>query len=376
MKAKKITINILIIFLILSINSSAEAKYTYTEIETSVKFNIDRTAPIAEINYVQNEGYVQVIINTNEKVTQIEGWKINDEQNIQSKMYYKNTEEQIRIYDLAGNFTDVNVTISSIIEDKIEINMYDFRNSNTVNSQYANSSHLIDIWYEISAKSKIMDLLIFDDIIVKLDGNIVDDSSKELISLETDHKNYKYKYLLRLKNIQGNGNLSVEFKENCMQTEKDVNNELVVHDTGVTIDNKSPGVSVAEEYLEGGCSKITISSDEVIIPKDGWTVSEDQMIMTKEFPSNVTYSINISDLTGNTAEVQINVTKASYINIIYGSYNSNVGWSFENNGEISGKDAALASQNNKTESLIFRVEGNIEKDFLMRKRLCLLLLDK
>lgn len=376
MKITKIITCIMMLIIILGINTKVQAKYTYTEIETSIKFNIDRTAPEAEINYIQDEESVLVIIDTNEKVMPIDGWEINEEQNILTKNYYENIEEQIRIYDLAGNFTCVNVIISSIKEDKIEISMYDFRNSNTVNSQYANSSHLIDIWYEISAKSKIMDLLIFDEIVVKVDGNIVDDSSKELIKLETDYKNNKYKYLLRIKNLEENGNLTVEFKEDCMQTENNIKNELFVHNTGITIDNISPNVTILEEQLESGCSRITISCDEVVIPKDGWAVSENQMTMIKEFPSNVCYSIEISDLTGNKTETKINVTKATFIDIIYGSYNSNVGWSFENNGQIAGKDAALASQNNKTESLIFRVEGNVEKDFLMRKRLCVLLLDK
>lgn len=89
------------------------------------------------------------------------------------------------------------------------------------------------------------------------------------------------------------------------------------------------------------------------------------MILQKEFTSNVYYTFKVTDLAQNTTDVIIDIKKATYIKMIYASHNSEVGWSYGyGNYDIAGKQAVNEFGLSKTEALAFRVEGNVEKDFV------------
>ena len=53
---------------------------------------------------------------------------------------------------------------------------------------------------------------------------------------------------------------------------------------------------------------VTIQADEAIQPVEGWTLSDDQTTLTKVFSENTDGSVTISDLAGNTAEINYTVT--------------------------------------------------------------------
>ena len=153
-----------------------------------------------------------------------------------------------------------------------------------------------------------------------------------------------------------------------MKTKKNAVNMPYTCYTGILIDNIAPDAKFSEQVTNSGFANVTISFNEFVREKDGWNFSEDKMSMSKEFPENVSYMINIMDYAGNTKEVEIHITLATYVELVYGSHNSNVGWSFGyGNYDIAGKDATLWSWINKTESLVFNIKGNVDKDFLQAK---------
>ena len=74
------------------------------------------------------------------------------------------------------------------------------------------------------------------------------------------------------------------------------------------------------------------------------------------------------DYAGNKTIIDVNITQATYINIIYASHNSVVGWSFGyGNYDVAGKDAIETNKIYKTEALAFNVSGNVDADFLQAK---------
>ena len=251
-------------------------------------------------------------------------------------------------------------------KEAIEIKVIDNENTNTGYENYANNSSTITITYEINSVARLADRLEPDDIVIKLDGNIVEDATKEL--LWTLNKDTKHQYKLILKNITGNGILDVEIKKDSLRiitNEVDTTNNAYIYKTGIHVDNMPPNLQTTEETMQSGHSKFIISSNEELRLREEWDYGEDKSSISKEFPSNVEYKITVSDLAGNTTDVMVGITKATYIKLIYGSHNLNFGWLFaEDTGKLAGKDAVLVGGDNPTECLAFRVEGNVESDFI------------
>lgn len=363
MRKIKFIISIIIIA-IFSMNSNVYAKYTYTKTEKIVNFNIDRTAPKLEIEYIECNEYIEVVIKANEPIKSIEGWNINDENTMLTKKYYQNTEEKIIVYDLSDNAAQADINVNLL--EPIKIKVIDVENTNTGYEKYANDTSTIKITYEINGVARLADRLELDDIVIKLDGSIVEDVTKEL--LWTLNKDTKYQYKLVLKNIIGNGMLDVEVKKDSLRiitNEVDTTNKAYNYQTGIMIDNIPPDIDTKEEQIETGHSNFTILSNEELRAREEWQNEENKLSMSKIFPSNVEYQITASDLAGNTTEVLVDVNKATYIKLIYGSHNLNYGWLFaEDRGKIAGKEAILAGGRNPIECLAFRLEGNVESDFI------------
>ena len=86
-----------------------------TEKEITIA-NIDKIPPELEIIYSTIEktnGTVIVQIKANEKVKEVEGWTLNEEQNTLTREFDENTTEQIIVYDLVGNGTAQEININN-----------------------------------------------------------------------------------------------------------------------------------------------------------------------------------------------------------------------------------------------------------------------
>lgn len=93
----------------------------------------------------------------------------------------------------------------------------------------------------------------------------------------------------------------------------------------------APKVTVSYSKIEmtNQNVKVTIKSDKEIKSVQGWTISKDKKILTKEYSSNVKETVNIEDLLGNIVKTNIvinNIIKTPpVLNVIYSNKNFTTG---------------------------------------------------
>lgn len=246
-----------------------------------------------------------------------------------------------------------------------QIELINITNTNTGYEGYANKTHVISI------KVKITDNNLRD---IFLDENYV---KIKIGDKNIDYKNVSFKkvqdiengeiYEIKLNNIDGNGKLKLEFLEGTAIDTSELKSEFKEIDSNIIIDNIAPKGNLTENIIPGSGGKVNgvITFSEMIRELEGWDFSDDKLKAEKEFTNNISYELPIEDYAGNKSIVEVNITKATYINIIYASHNSQVGWSFGyGNYDIAGKEAIEKDEIYKTEALAFNVSGNLEEDFL------------
>ena len=172
-------------------------------------------------------------------------------------------------------------------------------------------------------------------------------------------------YNLKLKNIQGDGVLKVIFESGfATDTSDNINKEVQVN-TRIIIDNTKPSITYSQERISDGKVNAKLTANEKIRKPNGWNISADSQTLDKDFVSNVSYELSISDLAGNSTMANVDVTGATYISLIYASHNSQIGWSYGyGNYDIAGKTSVLTNSRYKTEALAFNVTGNVANDFV------------
>ena len=102
----------------------AKDKVGNETIRRSEEFNLDNTAPSAEVKYSTTEltkENITVTIKANEEIQEIEGWKISEDKRELTKEYAENTEETVVVKDKVGNTTQVNLQINNIDKVKPEL---------------------------------------------------------------------------------------------------------------------------------------------------------------------------------------------------------------------------------------------------------------
>lgn len=182
---------------------------------------------------------------------------------------------------------------------------------------------------------------------------------------EVERKNDYIIYNIILSGIKENGDLKIKIKERAIVDVSNQATEEKIIDTKIMIDNIAPKGTFSENVITDGKVMANITSNEKIRPVDGWNLSQSKLVLQKEFTNNISYIFTITDLAQNSSQVRVNVSKATNINIVYASHNSNIGWSFGyGNYDIAGKQAVKTNPKLKTEALAFRVTGNIDKDFV------------
>ena len=86
--------------------------------------NIDKEKPILDISYstkdLTNEK-VKVEIKSNEELTKPEGWEISADGKTISKYYFENETTTLKVQDLAGNETEIEIKIENIDKDEPQI---------------------------------------------------------------------------------------------------------------------------------------------------------------------------------------------------------------------------------------------------------------
>lgn len=266
-------------------------------------------------------------------------------------------------YIINNEFCIANLNID---RTKPKIELIDIKNTNTEFEKYANKTHTITIKVKIIEKN--IKNIYFDQehIKVKIDTNYISSKNIKLEKIE-DIQDGKI-YQIQLNNLEDNGNLKVEILEGTVVDIAELKNELKEIDTKITIDNIAPKGNFSENKITDGKVNGNIILNEKIRDIEGWKFSEDKLKLEKDFTNNISYELPIVDYAGNKSIVNVEIKQATYINIIYASHNSVVGWSFGyGNYDIAGKDAINTNPIYKTEALAFNISGNIDPDFVQAK---------
>lgn len=243
------------------------------------------------------------------------------------------------------------------------IELLDVSNSNTSYPQYANKTKEITLTIIVKEKNILENNFDKNHIKVIVGETTVEPEIYEITKMAGSSKMIMYK--INLKGILGEGKLQIKAEEGTIKDKADQINKETILDTNIEIDNTSPVITSFQEEIEDGKVIMNLISNELIRKVNGWELSENQEQLKKEFLNNVTYPFLVTDLAGNNAQVDINITKATNIKIEYGALNSKSNWVFGyGNNEIVGKEAILNNQIYKTEGISLYYEGNIEKDFI------------
>lgn len=254
----------------------------------------------------------------------------------------------------------------NIDRTKPYIELVNINNTNIGYEGYANNTHIITINVKIVEKN--IENLYFDKehVKVKIENNYI--SSDKITLTKIGDRDNGQMYQIKLNNIEGNGKLKVEILEGTVIDAGKMVNDFYEIDSKIIIDNIAPKGLFLEEKASGGKVNGIISLNEKIRELEGWSISEDKLKIKKEFTNNISYELPVIDYAGNKSIINIDITKATFINIIYASHNSQVGWTFGyGNYDIAGKEAVNKNPIYKTEVLAFNISGNIETDFVQAK---------
>jgi len=259
----------------------------------------------------------------------------------------------------------IDVAKMNIDRTKPKIELIEIQNTNTNYPKYANKTHTISFKIKITEKNIGQNNIVKDFFGFKLDGKNIDIVNGNLSIKEIESTNEGKIYKIDIKGISGNGKLSMQIKEGAIIDKGGLKSESQNIDTGITIDNIAPVGKFKETKIQDGKVNGEITLNENIRKIDGWSFKENNLKTTKEFTNNISYQLPITDYAGNTSNVDINITQATYINVVYASHNSCIGWSFGyGNYDIAGKDAIKVNPVYRTEALAFNISGNVDKDFV------------
>lgn len=259
----------------------------------------------------------------------------------------------------------IDVAKMNIDRTKPKIELIEIQNTNTNYPKYANKTHTISFKIKITEKNIGQNNIVKDFFEFKLDGKNIDIVNGNFSIKEIESTNEGKIYKIDIKGISGNGKLSMQIKEGAIIDKGGLKSESQNIQTGITIDNTAPVGKFKEVKIQDGKVNGEITLSENIRKIDGWSFKDNNLKITKEFTNNISYQLPITDYAGNTSNVDINITQATYINIVYASHNSCIGWSFGyGNYDIAGKDAIKVNPVYRTEALAFNITGNIDKDFV------------
>lgn len=106
------------------------------EIKISVQ-NIDMVSPKVNVSYstlkLTNDDVIVTII-SDEQVQELNGWTISEDGKMLKRIYSENNQEVLKIYDLAGNEIEVEISVNNIQKDNTKDNAQELEKNNSENS--------------------------------------------------------------------------------------------------------------------------------------------------------------------------------------------------------------------------------------------------
>ncbi len=242
---------------------------TGNKVKVNIKINnIDTTVPQVEVKYSTTEvtkKKVTVTIVANEKLQELEGWKLSEDKLTLTKDYYKNVEEEITILDLVGNKRTIPIKITNI--DMVELE---------AEVKYSTT--------ELTRETVKVTIKANKDI-QSVEGWILEEDGETLTKVYTQNK----KEEVTICDFAGN--------------------EKKVTITISNIDTTAPEVEVKYSTTKTTTENVTVEivANEQITGIEGWSLSSDKTTLTKTYSQNKEEEVTIYDLAGNSRKVTIKV---------------------------------------------------------------------
>ena len=230
--------------------------------------NIDIVAPKIEVLYNRTEitnETVKATIKANEALQEVEGWKLSQDKLSLTKEYTQNGEEQITVYDLAGNKAYANIKVNNIDIATPEVVV-----------QYSTT---------VPTNKNVTVTIVANKELQPLAGWTL---SSDKLTLTKEYS-------------------------------KNIEEEVTIYDLAGharkipikigNIDKTAPKVDVqysATEVTNKGVTA-TITSNKELQALAGWTLSTDKLKLTKEYTQNVEEVVTVYDLAGNAVRVPISI---------------------------------------------------------------------
>ena len=246
-----------------------------------------------------------------------------------------------------------------------KIKFTNISNTNEKYNKYANKTHTITIDFIVKEKNIKEDNISEN---IKFLLNDIEFSPKGLEISKRKYEEYVC-YTISLYEISGNGELKVEIPDGSVVDVANQGNEKTIFETGIQIDNIAPVINFSQEEIEDGKVIANIKANEKIREINAWNLSEDDKALSKEFACNVLYPFNVTDLAGNSTNINVKIDKATNIVMRYGSmsegpYNN---WEFGTGlNEIAGVKAIGFGTKYKIEGISLYWEG-LDKDFIQTR---------
>ena len=273
------------------------------------------------------------------------------QKNVNAKYFFE------YIFDVA----DLNIDRTKPVIDVLY-----FFNTNIDYEKYANKTHEINVEIRVTEKNIGNDVLEKNEIEVMINNEKINNCKVNIN--EIARNNQEIIYDIKITNIEGNGNLTLNILEGAVIDTSGLKSESKIINTDIIIDNIAPKGNLTKEIISNGKVRVNIVMSEKIRNVKGWNLSEDDKILTNDFTNNIYYELDVIDFAQNVSKIQIDVSEATNIILSYASHNSEYGWSYGySNYDIAGKNAVKIDPNLKTEALAFSIKGNVSKDFLQVK---------
>ena len=166
-------------------------------------------------------------------------------------------------------------------------------------------------------------------------------------------------------------------EENMMQViDIDLNNDFYLYEDGeyhiraydnsgnyqeyiITIDRTNPVSEVTYTRLSTNQILVTIKLDEKVKEVPGFTLSEDEKVLTKIYSNNTLEDITISDLAGNTIIVPIKVDQILTVKLIQNDLETNSTQLNLNDGNIS-----VIVEGNSTYSISYTLNNSVYDNYI------------
>ena len=238
--------------------------------------NIDTKKPSVTVQYselsITNKDVVVTII-ADEKIQEIEGWKLSANRKQLSKTFDENQKEKVIIYDLAGNASEtIEVDVNQI--DKINPKLQLKYSTTNITNQ---------------------------NVIVTITSN------KQIKEIEGWNLSEDKKILTRT--FTQNGNETVIVSDLAGNTSEPI--EIKVEN----IDKQSPIATMSYGTTKSTNQDVIaiISTNEDIQPVEGWNLAENKRILTKTYYENTKEEITVYDIAGNSTRVSLNINNIDKI---------------------------------------------------------------